>query len=297
MHIQRHSIVTEILLTAISISLCVLPAFAKTSSVFERIDDIPDFKQNNPLAGFAGGGEEFCASTSLSDHLMWLGQNGYPKLLPECENGADVQISLIKKLAGKTYINTNAKVGTAPDEIMVGLQKYVTDCGYNVKTLNYQGFRPCADNFFSGMSRPRFSYLQAGAVAPRSCWLNIGWYKWDEDTDVYTRIGGHWVALVGYGVDVKGAPNKKTIIVHDPEPYFGAAKTNVYINLQKLDSGELRGNYKGLPQDADGYYWYEDCTDGAKVRHLGNYYGIIDGAIMLELAPLEEALKSDPVEK
>lgn len=71
-----HANGTANLLIAVSLSIFAHPAFAKVAPVYERIDEIADFKQNNPLAGFADGGEEFCAPTSLSDHLMWLGNHG-----------------------------------------------------------------------------------------------------------------------------------------------------------------------------------------------------------------------------
>jgi hypothetical protein len=250
----------------------------------QRASDVGDFKQTNPRAQFAEGGKDFCAPTCLSDYLMWLGKNGYPSLLPAGANDEEVQIALIKKLASSDYMGTDPNSGTSPQQIMVGLKKYITDNGYVIKSLSYQGFRPASKEFFTGLSTPSLSWLKAGSIAPKCCWLNIGWYNWDEDSDTYTRTGGHWMALVGYGSNAKKQINPSTIIVHDPIPRFGPEKTNIYIDLQKLNSGTLTGNYKGLPRTADGFYWYESYTDGAKLREFKTYYGIIDGGIVLELA-------------
>lgn len=269
------------------LSLLQLPAFSQVAlpgSYSQRVNDISDFKQNNPRAQFAEGGKDFCAPTCLSDYLMWLGKNGYPALLPAGANAEDIQIALIKKLAGADYLGTDPSAGTSPEQIMVGLKKYVTDSGYKVKSLSYQGFRPASKEFFSGVSVPSLTWLKAGAIEPKCCWLNIGWYKWDEDSDTYTRTGGHWMALVGYGTNAQNKPSPSTIIVHDPLPRFGANKTNIYIDLQKIDSGTLTGSYKGLPRNARGFYWYESYTDGNKTREFKTYYGIVDGGIVLELA-------------
>jgi hypothetical protein len=253
-------------------------------SYSQRINDVSDFKQNNPHAQFAAGGKDFCAPTCLSDYIMWLGKNGYPALLPAGDNLEQVQIALIKKLASADYLGPDPNSGTSPQQIMIGLKKYITDSGYSIKSLSYQGFRPAAKEFFKGVSAPSLSWLKAGSIAPKCCWLNIGWYRYDEDTDTYSRTGGHWMALVGYGTNAKNQPSPSTIIVHDPIPRFGVEKSNVYIDLQKLDSGTLTGNYKGLPRSAEGFYWYENYSDGVKVREFKTYYGIVDGGIILELA-------------
>ena len=284
---------TKSLITAISmLSISVLAGadVAVPSSYVKRMDEIADFKQTNPKANFAEGGKDFCAPTSLSDHLMWLAGHGYPNLEPKGEDAEVAQIALIKSLASDDYMGTDPSVGTSPWQIMKGLKLYVAHCGYQIKSLKYQGFRPCPEEFSTGLSTPELVWLKAGSIAPKSCWLNIGWYDWDEATDTYTRVGGHWVALVGYGVNAKGQPSPATIIVHDPMPRFGAEKSNVYIDLQRISSGKLTGPYKGLPHDASGFYWYESYTNGQKVKSLSRY-GLIDGGIILELAkaPAEKA--------
>jgi hypothetical protein len=274
------------LLTVVSLLTISSPALSEgpiPGTYVKRINDIADFKQNNPKANFAEGGKDFCAPTSLSDHLMWLANHGYPDLKPKGEDAEAAQIELIKSLASDEYMGTDPSIGTSPAQIMKGLKSYVAHCGYQVKSLKYQGFRPSPEEFSTGISTPELDWLKAGSIAPKSCWLNIGWYDWDEKTDTYTRVGGHWVALVGYGVNAKGESSPATIIVHDPMPRFGTEKANIYIELQKLSSGKIEGKYKGLPHDATGFYWYENYTNGEKVKTL-NRYGLIDGGIVLELS-------------
>ena len=281
----RSLLTTSLLMTAaLLIQMPVNAQVTLPGSYSQRINDVSDFKQNNPHAQFAEGGKDFCAPTCLSDYIMWLGKNGYPALLPAGESLEQVQIALIKKLASADYLGTDPNSGTSPEQIMIELKKYITDSGYSIKSLSYQGFRPAAKEFFTGVSMPSLSWLKAGSIAPKCCWLNIGWYSYDEDTDTYSRTGGHWMALVGYGTNAKNQPSPSTIIVHDPIPRFGVEKSNVYIDLQKLDSGNLTGNYKGLPRSAEGFYWYENYSDGVKVREFKTYYGIVDGGIILELA-------------
>ncbi|HEY9753849.1 MAG TPA: hypothetical protein V6C97_01665 [Oculatellaceae cyanobacterium] len=272
----------------LSIGLCSFSVHASEipATNTKRIDEIVDFKQTNPKANFPGDGSDFCAPTALSDHLLWLGNHGYPKLVPAAADADATQISLIKTLASADFMGTDPATGTSPLQIMRALKKYVESCGYQVKSLSYEGFRPSAKPFETGVLTPDLSWLKSGSLAPKACLLNIGWYKWDEATDTYTRTGGHWVALVGYGVDAAGKPSPDTIIVHDPLPRFGTDKTNVYISLQKVTSGQLTGEYKGLPRDANGFYWYQSYTNGQKERSLANY-GLIDGGIILELAAAE----------
>ncbi len=281
----RPLIALSVLMAAALLSqLPVSSEVAIPVSYSQRMNDVSDFKQTNPHAQFAEGGKDFCAPTCLSDYLMWLGKNGYPALLPAGDNDEEVQIALIKKLASSDYLGTDPNSGTSPQQIMVGLKKYITESGYVIKSLSYQGFRPATKEFFAGISTPSLTWLKAGSIAPKCCWLNIGWYNWDEDSDTYTRTGGHWMALVGYGNNAKKQTSPSTIIVHDPIARFGLDKTNIYIDLQKLNSGTLTGNYKGLPRMADGFHWYENYTDGVKSREFKTYYGIIDGGIVLELA-------------
>jgi hypothetical protein len=282
---MKHFVLNLILIAAATLS--TMPG-AKGQNVIPstctaRINEIADFKQTNPKAGFQDGGKDFCAPTSLSDYLIWLGSHGYPSLLPKEGQADDLQIALIKTLASANYFGTDPSTGTSPAQIMRGLKKYINDCGYEIKTMQYQGFRPSPKEFYSGVTVPSLDWLRSGALSPKCTWLNLGWYRYDEDSHTYTRFSGHWVALVGYGVDASAKPSKDTIIVHDPMPRFGTGKVNVYIKLEKLSSGKLLGDYKGLPRDASRYYWFENYTDGHSVKELDNRYGIIDGGIVLEL--------------
>lgn len=52
--------------------------------------------------------------------------------------------------------------------------------------------------------------------------------------------------------------------------------------FERLSSGQLCGHYEGLPKDAAGLYWFRSCYNGRAVKNFRKY-GIIDGAIVMEL--------------
>jgi len=53
-------------------------------------------------------------------------------------------------------------------------------------------------------------------------------------------------------------------------------------SLRATSSGQLCGHYEGLQKDAAGFYWFRSCSNGKAVKNFSKY-GIIDGAIVMEL--------------
>lgn len=282
---MKPKILLQFLLALALLSVpCIYAADGLPAACTLRIMDVADFKQSNPKAGFTNGGSEFCAPTSLSDWLMYYAAHGYPKLVEKGADPESTQIDLIKTLSTKDYLNTNPEIGTDPSQITKGLEKYVVDHGYKVKRLEYQGWRPCSGKYNMGVSTPKLEWLKSGCKEKSCTLINYGWYQYDESSDTYKRTGGHWVALVGYGKDGAGKANPNAIIVHDPLPRFSAdAVVPVYVALTKLESGTLSGKYKGLPQEANGYYYFDRFSNGERTKEMKSGYGIIDCGIVLEL--------------
>lgn len=86
-------------------------------------------------------------------------------------------------------------------------------------------------------------------------------------------VGGHWVTLVGYDL----ASNE--LIVHDPAPRAGRAKSSERVTFRSLTAGRLAGNKSGLPTDARGYL---QLVSGMHLSARADT-AIIDGVVLLEL--------------
>jgi hypothetical protein len=93
---------------------------------------------------------------------------------------------------------------------------------------------------------------------------------------------------VGYGHDSSLA-TPTYLIIHDPAWGDGSSITNLYLFLERIDSGALVGNYTGLPRSAVGYYkatrtLYPQANDTALDSAPESVdFGILDGVVVLEM--------------
>lgn len=252
------------LVLALSTLMIISTAFAGSS----KAADTPDFSQTDSEAGFETSGEQFCAPTSVSNSLMWFAAHGYQELLPAAENKHDAQAEIIRQLGGGEFMNTSPAIGTDVRQIISGARKYVQQAGYQVSEIRYEGWRPAGDAVTAEI--PDLDDIKAtidddkGAV-----WLNVGWYRFDEEASEYERRGGHWVTVVGYDGD--------DLLIHDPSPATGDEFWTQRVSLTALTGGQLTGQQANLPRDAAGYY---EVTGEMK---KGSSTCILDGAVLMTL--------------
>lgn len=233
-------------------------------------DSIPDyFQRDKAFGGFPLNGVSYCGPVAVSNSLLWLAYHGYPNLITDSGGSKKNQYELIRVLGSSSYIDTGPD-GSSPSNILQGLKVYLKDHGITQKRIIYNGFRPVPWEFRSERRLPDLSFAKKALVEGESVWLNIGWYKYDTFKDEYTRSGGHWVTLAGYGHDGM-KPNSDCLIIHDPET---ADKTNDYLKLELIQCGKMKGPFKGLPINASGFYKFN--------AQSGNF-GIIDGIAVLEM--------------
>jgi hypothetical protein len=256
--------------------------FTQTGTVpdvwIDEIDSIPDLMQTDERANFHGGGVDFCAPASVSNSLAFLASKDYPHLLPKSGPSFESHVAMVKRLASKDYMNTDG--GTSVERTVHGIRKYVTENGYEIRGLEYRGLKL----YYKSGEAPEstlapLDWLRRGLYEPGGVWLQIGWYDYDMETDQFKKKGGHFVTLVGYGVDESGAVDPKVLIVHDPSPRSGIEFANEYVTIQSLSSG-LIGGY-GIPQPAKGYY---KLSGGLDISEVGDT-AILEGAIILSLKP------------
>jgi hypothetical protein len=176
---------------------------------------------------------------------------------------------------------------------------YLQDCGYQYARLQYQGWRYHDPAFGTGVEVPDLPWIKQGIRGYSSAWLNLGWYNYDAGTDQYTRTGGHWVTLVGYGHDSSLA-TPTYLIIHDPAWGDGSSIFNLYLFLERIDSGTLVGNYSGLPRSAVGYYkatrtLYPQANNTTLVSAPeAADFGILDGVVVLEMPETPTSVDTPP---
>jgi hypothetical protein len=245
-----------------------------------RPDETPHFWQLDPRGGFENGGRDYCCPVAISNSLVYLARQGFPSLAPG-ENGKQAQIDLINTLASKDYFGTDPAIGTGPGDVLVGLKKYVENCGYRCEELAYKGWRSVGrkeQDHVKG-NRPDLAWLKSAISNPHGAvWLNIGWYKKNGENR-WKRDGGHWVTLVGFDPN-----NPETLWIHNPltrgngDQPDDPAKDVIY--LQQVSAGTLETG-KTSTENAAGMY---QVSGPALPLARGVDAAFLDDAIVLVIA-------------
>jgi hypothetical protein len=260
------------------------------SACTDKLDSIPDLMQTDPEAELPGGGTQYCAPVSVSNSLMWLASHGFDNLAPDSTDRKEAQATVARSLGSERYMDTNLESGTGPFGVLRGVSRHIKDKGYPYQSLEYQGWREHPARFSTGVDVPQLEWLKRGLVGNSVVWLNLGWYEYDSSADQYERIGGHWVTLVGYGVDKNGNEDPNVLIIHDPGSKSGRDLVHEYVRVGWIDSGRLTGeNHQGLPRSAVGYY---TLVGDLHVKQEADF-GILDGAAVLSMG--EPTAPSGPV--
>jgi hypothetical protein len=270
-----------ICLFSLSESLCL----AQPSVFLDKVDTTPDLTQTDPRGKFAENGINYCAPVAVSNSFVWLSEHGYPKLLPNVPKGESTnivsrQLSLVKILGSSDYMDTKADEGTYVDNVLLGIKKYVLKQGYSIKNISYQGFRSNLAEFDGGARSPRLASLKQGLIGKSAVWLNIGWYQHNPNSGTYVRVGGHWITLVGYGIDKDNKHIDNGLIVHNPSPRSGNTFHNDFVSLVPVQGVLVsRRGLLGFPRPAWGFY----KIVGDLVPLPGSDTVILESAVILEL--------------
>jgi hypothetical protein len=258
----------RILPVTLSLLLAFTPLAAAPNASRVRAAETPDFLQTDRDAGFAKSGSQYCAPTAVSNSLMWLAAHGYEGLRMRGKvKNKRAQIAMIHSLA--EVMGTSPSVGTDAAQLLKGVESYVTEAGYSIGELSYEGWRPVPSDYDAGEMPVLDDIRNAIADDQSAVWLNVGWYDWDEDSGDYERKGGHWVTVVGFEGD--------DLLIHDPSPSAGASPRTQRVSFEEIAEGRLTGNQKNLPRDAAGYY-----EVGGEMA-TGNSTCVLDGAVFLRL--------------
>ncbi|MFP5212435.1 MAG: hypothetical protein ACLGPL_03570 [Acidobacteriota bacterium] len=246
-----------------------------------KMNAIPDQAQTDPSANFPHGGVHLCGPCAVSNSMVWLSDHGYRKLVPEGNGGKTSQIDLVRLLGSDRYVGTTMEKGSSPEQIMLGVSRFLKDRGYDYERMQYQGWRQHSAQFSTGVTTPDLNWIKAGMLGNSAVWLNLGWYLYDEAKREYRRTGGHWVTMVGYGVDEHGTANDSVLIVHDPFPRNGMAPSNDYLHLERINDDAMIQSREAPPGGISAKGQYR-LTRGIAMKTGAR--ALLDGAIILHMA-------------
>jgi len=243
----------------------------------ERIRETPDLTQTDAELSLPAGGDSYCAPVAASNALVFLGEHGFNKLLPEGATRRERQLELVRRLAAGRYMATSDEHGTGARGVLLGLHRYFEHTGHAYRSLRYQGWRAHDPRFATGVRVPELSFIRRGLEEHGFALINVGWYRKAPDRRLYLRNGGHWLTVVGAGLDEQGRPAPELLALKDPAPYAGAGPKTEYVRLEPLDGGWMFELETSLP--AKGYF---RVSGGMHIKRDGEM-AILDGAIVGEL--------------
>lgn len=244
-----------------------------------RINSIPDLLQTHWKGHFDLGGLFHCAPVAASNSLAWFYLSGYRDLLPGVKSLSEEQIELAKKLGSSSYMQTDPyHGGTTIGGVIRGIDKYLSECDYRRSRLIYAGWERVKSDPFP-RHVPDMEFIKNGFEKAGSVLLNLGWYIYDPNEDTYFRESGHWVTLVGYGLNINGRQDPHTLVIHDPAPWAGKGFQNHFVQFEPIEKGVFRGPFRGLPVKAEGFLVARQGLLKPNERVLG----IIEGAVVIKM--------------
>lgn len=252
----------------LNIFLLIITTSIFAESIKNKISITPDFCQGNTEYGqLSKSGSSHCAPVAVSNALIQLNKNGFYKFTDTKNPNTYNQLGLIQQLGSSSYMKTSIKSGTKPKNIVAGLERFVHDKGYRIK-IETMGWRSKAKRIGKV---PSLSWIKKSSLGNSNVVLNIGWYKYDYDSNTYQRTNGHYVTVVGF--------NGKTIYIHDPAKRDGLIKKTLQCTVPSLRSNSQLKLKSGKSISSNGFFELK-CLNIKK----GNDLAIIDGAIAFEIS-------------
>jgi hypothetical protein len=118
-------------------------------------------------------------------------------------------------------------------------------------------------------------WLREGVTGESNAVLNLGWYRYEKGEDLYQRLGGHYMTLVGY----RREGDRFTYLIHDPAPRSGPGKVTHEARLVPIRSGRMAPWKRYQERPAAGHFRVE----GIVVKRTADL-AILDGAMRMTIA-------------
>ena len=278
-HSVRNIPVNTILLV-ILIVLLLLPGPAQAASYdTSRMDQFPDFSQTDPALNLPGGGTHYCVPVATANALVWYAkERGYNDLLPVKGLSLTEKVSTVaRQLGDSRYMSTAPKGGTSPVKFMQGLSSYISDAGYSSK-ITFRGRWALPKKYGRvEVGAPDIYSIQDKFSSGSAVFLSVGFYKEGDRPGELKRISGHFVTVVGFGVDEKGNVDRDMVVLHDPGDRRSPSVKKRYLRLEEM-RGNRFVNRRGDESDASGHL---KITEGMRLR--SGIIGVIDAVVTLDL--------------
>ncbi len=274
---------------------------APLAPCIERMNEFPTLYQMDASANFEGSGAKYCGPVAASNALVWLAAHGYPRLLPDASGDTlygglnyatsrtrKAQTDLVHSIMDGGFVKmrpedgTPKGGGTSAFGIAQGVRAYVESKGYQIDELKMAQIltEPSAD-YPSGMLSNTLSLdaVKKAFADGAMVWLNIGWYARVGDDGLYTRKGGHFVTLVGFGKDASGKVDDSVLVFRDPARNSGHNFPNEFVHVRRLTEGWWNNGQNEKGRQSVGYFAIDGLfTDPRTIA-------ILSGATILTLKP------------
>lgn len=201
--------------------------FEDTEDIWQHMPKIEEYKNSRKFTKkqkkeleFASN--SFCGPTAVSNSMMYLIKNGYPKL-----DHKNSQIEMVKLLGSEDYMDAFGG-GTNLLDMSKSVKRYIEEKGYKLDGAYIEHIStPSYHNSLKNLDYLTYKHSQESldvegfkkrVINPKSICILL-WGRYEPEKKEFHRTGGHYVTLVGYGVDSNG--NLKTTddtlySVHDP---------------------------------------------------------------------------------
>jgi hypothetical protein len=269
---------SSLILTALFVvTLLAGPAQAASYDT-SRMDQFPDFSQTDPALNLPAGGIAYCVPVATANALVWYAEErGFSGLLPVKGLSMTEKVSAVARQLGENrYMSTAPKGGTSLARFMHGLSGYIADAGYSSK-IAYRGRWPMPSKYGRiEVGVPDIEYIQDKFSSGAAVFLSLGYYNEGDRHGELKRGAGHFVTVVGFGVDKSGNVDRDYVVLHDPGDGTRSV-TKRYLKLELLRQGTFVDR-KGNESDASEHLV---VTDGMRLRNYSTI--IIDAVVALDL--------------
>jgi hypothetical protein len=181
--------------------------------------------QTDPLNEFPDNGRYYCGPVAMADNLVWLSNNGFPKLAQSGLTDKQKVLEVAKILGGTNYLNV-PPIGNPPHYVMSKTIEYIEDSGYEIRNSEVWGW----DKIKTDISFT-FTELSSKLKDDSIICLMLGKYGYDSKTDEYFSKGFHYVALAGFD------EISQTLIINCPSPRSGMKSQSEICSVKTLNSG------------------------------------------------------------
>ncbi len=246
-HSIRNVPVNTIILIMLTLMLLLSGHAYAASYDTSRMDQFPDFAQTDPALGLPGGGTHYCVPVATANALVWYAEErGYSDLLPVQGLSMTEKVAKVAlKLGQDRYMSTAPKGGTTHVKFMQGLANFISDAGYSSRITWRSRWQMPRKYGRVEIGAPDIDSIQNKFASGSAVFLSLGFYSEGDSAGDLVRTGGHFVTVVGFGVDEDGNVDRDYVVLHDPGDGRSSTVTKRYLKLEQLRNARFidrRGN-------------------------------------------------------